>query len=93
MSQTQAAQTFGVSRWSVVQWAEAERQGGEAALAAKRRRRRAGEAGKLSTKQSARIRVLVVDKMPEQLKPLQPNCSTATSNVLSAKCARTPGKR
>lgn len=68
VSQTQAAQTFGVSRWSVVQWAKAERQGGEAALAAKRRGRRAGEAGKLSTHQSARIRALVVGKMPEQLR-------------------------
>jgi len=68
MSQTQAAQTFGVSRWSVVQWAKAHRHAGEAALAAKRRGRRAGDAGKLSAKQGERIRALVVGKMPEQLK-------------------------
>lgn len=68
MTQTQAAQTFGVSRWSVVQWAKAHSQAGEAALEAKRRGRRKGEAGKLSAKQSERLRALVVGKMPEQLK-------------------------
>src|SRR5687767_6623387 len=68
MTQTQAAKTFGVSRWSVVQWAKAGREGGEPALAAKRRGRRAGEAGKLNAKQCERTRSLVVGKMPEQLK-------------------------
>jgi transposase len=68
MTQTEAAKTFGVSRWSVVQWAKAERCGGEPALAPKRRGRRTGEAGKLSAKQGERMRALVVGKMPEQLK-------------------------
>ena len=68
MTQSQAAQSFGVSRWSIVQWTKAVRQGGFAALAAKRRGRRAGEAGKLDAKQSARIRGLVIGRMPDQLK-------------------------
>lgn len=68
MTQTRAALTFGVSRWSVVQWAKMRREAGEHALTAKRRGRRAGEAGKLSAKQCERMRALVVGKMPEQLK-------------------------
>jgi transposase len=68
MSQTQAARTFGVSRWSVVQWVKAHRQEGVQALAAKRRGRRHGEAGKLSVKQCERIRAQIVGKMPDQLK-------------------------
>jgi transposase len=68
MSQAEAARTFGVSRWSVVQWAKAHRGAGVRALAAKRRGRRKGEAGKLTAKQSDRLRGLVVGKMPEQLK-------------------------
>lgn len=68
MTQTEAARTFGVSRWSVVRWAKADREGGEAALAAKRRGRRTGEAGKLNARQGERMRALVVGKMPEQLK-------------------------
>jgi len=68
MKQAQAARTFGVSRWSVVQWTKLHRSNGAQALAPKRRGRRAGEAGKLSIKQAQRIRALVVGKMPEQLK-------------------------
>jgi transposase len=68
MTQTEAAKTFGISRWSVVQWAKAQRCGGEPALAPKRRGRRTGEAGKLSAKQGERMRALVVGKMPDQLK-------------------------
>jgi len=62
------SRTFGVSRWSVVQWTKLHRSNGAQALAPKRRGRRAGEAGKLSIKQAQRIRALVVGKMPEQLK-------------------------
>jgi transposase len=68
MTQAQAARTFGVSRWSVVQWVKAHRGNGVRALAPKRRGRRAGEAGKLSPKQCERMRGLIVGKMPEQLK-------------------------
>ena len=68
MKQAQAARTFGVSRWSVVQWTKAHRSNGAQALAPKRRGRRAGEAGKLSPRQAQRSRGLIVGKMPEQLK-------------------------
>lgn len=68
MKQAAAARLFGVSRWSVVQWAKAHRTHGSGALAAKRRGRRTGEAGKLTAAQGKRIRALVVGKMPEQLK-------------------------
>ena len=68
MKQAQAARTFGVSRWSVVQWTKAHRSNGVQALATKRRGRRSGEAGKLSIRQAQRIRALIVGKMPDQLK-------------------------
>jgi transposase len=68
MTQATAARVFGVSRWSVVQWANAHRNGGAQALQAKARGRRVGEAGKLTAAQAKRIRALVVGKMPEQLK-------------------------
>ena len=68
MKQTDAARVFGVSRWSVVQWAKTHRSHGAQALEAKPRGRRAGEAGKLTAAQAKRIRALVVGKMPEQLK-------------------------
>lgn len=68
MTQAAAARVFGVSRWSVVQWVNAQRTGGPKALLAKPRGRRVGEAGKLTAAQSKRLRGLVVGKMPEQLK-------------------------
>ena len=88
MSQTQAAQTFGVSRWSVVQWSKIHRDAGEQALAAKRRGRRAGEAGKLSAKQCERMRALVVGKMPEQLKlPFYLWTRAAVRELIKQRCA------
>lgn len=68
MTQAAAARVFGVSRWSVVQWARAQRSHGAKALLAKPRGRRVGEAGKLSAAQAKRIRALVVGELPEQLK-------------------------
>ena len=68
MTQAAAARVFGVSRWSVVQWVNAQRSLGAQALLAKPRGRRVGEAGKLTVAQAKRIRALVVGKMPEQLK-------------------------
>ena len=88
MSQTQAAQVFGVSRWSVVQWAKVHRGAGAQALAAKPRGRRVGEAGKLSTKQCERMRALVVGKMPEQLKlPFYLWTRAAVRELIKQKCA------
>lgn len=88
MTQAQAARTFGVSRWSVVQWAKACRQAGEQALAAKPRGRRTGEAGKLSAKQSERMRKLVVGKMPDQLKlPFYLWTRAAVRELIKRECA------
>jgi hypothetical protein len=44
------------------------RDSGTRTLVAEQRGRRLGKAGKLSTKQSERMRALIVGKMPEQLK-------------------------
>lgn len=88
MTQAQAARTFGVSRWSVVQWAKVSRQVGEQALVAKPRGRRAGEAGKLSVKQSERMRKLVVGKMPDQLKlPFYLWTRAAVRELIKRECA------
>jgi transposase len=88
MSQTQAAQIFGVSRWSVVQWAKVHRSAGARALGAKQRGRRSGEAGKLSAKQSQRMRALVVGKMPEQLKlPFYLWTRAAVRELIKRQCA------
>jgi transposase len=88
MTQAQAARTFGVSRWSVVQWAKVSRQAGEQALVAKPRGRRAGEAGKLSVKQSERMRKLVVGKMPDQLKlPFYLWTRAAVRELIKRECA------
>jgi transposase len=64
MSQAEAALLFGVSRWSVVQWAKAHRGAGVRALAAKRRGRRKGEAGKLTAKQSDRMSTIALFDVP-----------------------------
>ena len=88
MSQTRAAQVFGVSRWSVVQWAKVHRGAGARALAAKQRGRRVGEAGKLSPKQCECMRALVVGKMPEQLKlPFYLWTRAAVRELIKQKCA------
>jgi transposase len=68
MTQAAAARVFGVSRWSVVQWVNAQRSNGAKALLAKPRGRRVGEAGKLTMTQAQRIRALVEGKLPDQLK-------------------------
>jgi transposase len=67
MKQTVAAQQFAVSLRAVNKWAALDRGGGLRALKSKRRGRRAGE-GRLDATQSARIRALIVGKMPDQLK-------------------------
>jgi len=67
MSQTQAAEVFGASLRAVSKWMALDRAGGLRALKPKRRGRRAGE-GRLTPTQSARIRQLVIDSLPDQLK-------------------------
>jgi transposase len=67
MSQTEAARTFGASLRAVSKWRRLDREGGLRALTLKRRGRRLGE-GRLSAPRAARIRTLIVGKLPDQLK-------------------------
>lgn len=67
MSQTEAVRTFGASLRAVSKWRRLDREGGLRALTLKRRGRRPGE-GRLSAQRAGRIRALIVDKMPDQLK-------------------------
>ena len=67
MSQTDAARTFGASLRAVSKWMRLDREGGLRALTLKRRGRRPGH-GRLSGKRAERIRLLIVGKMPDQLK-------------------------
>ena len=67
MKQTAAAETFGVSRKSIWMWLGAHKEGGEAALAARKRGPK-GARGKLKGWQAATICTLIRDHHPEQLK-------------------------
>ena len=67
LSQTEAARTFGASLRAVSKWRRLDREGGLRALTLKRRGRRPGE-GLLSGTRAARIRSLIVGKLPDQLK-------------------------
>ncbi|SRR6266404_680694 len=67
MSQTDAARTFGASLRAVSKWIRLDRDGGLRALKLKRRGRRPG-AGHLNATQARRIRQLIIDTMPDQLK-------------------------
>ena len=67
LSQTEAARTCGASLRAVSTWMRLDREGGLRALTLKRRGRRPGE-GRLSGKRAARIRSMIVGKLPDQLK-------------------------
>ena len=67
MTQTAAATTCGVSVRAVNGWMAKDRMGGLRALQAQPRGRRSGE-GRLTPAQALRIRQLILDKMPDQLK-------------------------
>jgi len=67
MKQTEAARTFRVSLRAVNKWIAIDKLGGLRALRRKTRGRRLGE-GRLTANQSQRIRRLIVDNMPDQLK-------------------------
>lgn len=67
MKQTEAARTFRVSLRAVNKWVAIDKAGGLRALKQKARGRRSGE-GRLNAKQSERIRRLIVDNLPDQLK-------------------------
>jgi transposase len=67
MTQTQAGAIFGASLRAVNKWVALDKAGGLRALKPKRRGRRAGE-GRLDLRQAARIRQLIIGRMPDQLK-------------------------
>lgn len=67
MSQTEASRVYGASLRAVSKWMALERTGGLRALKQKRRGRRTGD-GHLQPAQSARIRQLIIDSLPDQLK-------------------------
>jgi transposase len=67
MMQTAAARIFGVARKTVWLWVKAQRQGGDAALAARKRGPKGGH-GKLQGWQAATVCNLLRDRHPEQLK-------------------------
>jgi transposase len=67
MTQAVAATTFGVSMRAVSKWMKLSREGGWRALKPGQRGRRPG-GGHLNAKQAARIRTLLVGRMPDQLK-------------------------
>jgi len=67
MTQAAASTAFGVARKTVWLWLEAHRQGGEAALAARKRGPKGGH-GKLKGWQAATVCNLIRDRHPDQLK-------------------------
>jgi transposase len=68
MTQSAAARTFGVSLRAVSKWMKLHREGGLPALKPGQRGRRPGDGALLNAKQSARIRMLIIGRMPDQLK-------------------------
>ena len=67
MRQTHAAQVFGVSLRAANKWVALDKRGGLRALKPKRRGRRVG-AGRLNPARAKRIRRLIIDLLPDQLK-------------------------
>jgi len=68
MTQAEAANAFGVSRYAVIQWTAAYRQGGEAALAARKKGPKKGHGKKLTPRQERQAKEWVVGKCPDQLR-------------------------
>jgi transposase len=67
MTQTKAAATYSVSLRAVSKWMKLSRDGGLRALKSVKRGRRPG-GGRLNATRAARIRALIIGKMPDQLK-------------------------
>lgn len=67
-TQVEAAEILDVSRQSVSEWVRAHRLGGEDALRARKRGRRAGEKTALTPRQQDQIAKAIRDKNPDQLK-------------------------
>ncbi len=68
MSQAEAARVFGVSRYSVIKWQRAFREGGEEALGARRRGRRKGQGAALTGREAVRVVEWIRGRCPEQLR-------------------------
>lgn len=68
MTRLAAAKAVGVNRRFVAKWLKARDEGGDAALEGGRRGRRPGEQSWLSEAEGARIRKLITDRCPDQLK-------------------------
>lgn len=68
MTQATAAQSFGVSRYAVIQWVAAYREGGEAALSARKKGPKKGHGKKLAPRQERQAKEWVVGKCPDQLR-------------------------
>jgi transposase len=67
-TRVEAAAAVGVNRRFVGEWVAAVRRAGKAALAGGRRGRRPGEQKALSARQEQRIRRLITDRCPDQLR-------------------------
>jgi transposase len=67
MSQTEAARVFGVSLRAANKWFALDKDGGLRALKLKRRGRRSGD-GRLNPARAKRIRQMIIDGLPDQLK-------------------------
>lgn len=68
LRQTAAAKTYGVSLRAVNKWVAIDKVGGLRALKPKRRGRRLGEGGRLRVAHAQRIRILILGRLPDQLK-------------------------
>ena len=68
MTRLEAAKVIGVNRRFITKWLQARDEGGDAALEGGQRGRRPGEQLWLSEAEGARIRRLITDKCPDQLK-------------------------
>lgn len=87
LRQTAAAKIYGVSLRAVNKWVAIDKVGGLRALKPKRRGRRLGEGGQLRVAQAQRIRGLIVDKMPDQLKlPFYLWTRAAVASLIARKC-------
>lgn len=68
MSQAEVAGVFGISRYSVIKWQAAYREGGEEALVAHRRGRPKGQGAALTRREAARVVGWIQGRCPEQLR-------------------------
>ena len=68
MTQAEAADLFGVSRYSVIKWLAAYRSGGEGALAVHRRGRQKGQGAALTAREANQVIRWIQGRCPEQLR-------------------------